>query len=367
MAPRFRSQVDALVKGTATWTFNNSKQTIGGTYPINTHVENCDDVVHEPDNGPLHVQYYDFAGGRINGKSTNGTEWSNYLIDIAENWNNFSHLNLVDSPDDIAAATMGAARSNPSRPYVDIPANLLELGDCAMLIKHMGDSLLGKIANTNLKWQFGIAPLLSDLNKLLDLKDKINHRVEQLQRLNSRKGYRKTVKVYKGTGSQLNQSWVYQSNFGFFRGTVGIVTTEEVKVHCRWVTSASFFPFQVDHDLVRLARKSLLGWDFTNWSPYWEALPWSWLIDWCSTCGDYFQATRNTVGGTLSSVTVMRHTRTEISGSESNKDGAAQCSGFRVVRHDKRRTLRPIFPTATLAFLTKSQMGIVASLAARTL
>jgi hypothetical protein len=233
-----------------------------------------------------------------------------------------------------------------------------------LLIKNAGNSILARIGTTNLKYQFGLKPLIGDLLKLTMLKQAINRRVAELQRLHSEKGYRRTVTVYSGTVTDSSNE-VYQSNFGYYSGHMTKVTSEVVRVHCRWYPSATFFPWdEKDGDLCKLATKALLGWT-VDYTTIWEALPWSWLIDWCSGVGNFINAGRNTVGATLGSVTVLRHQRTEYCGAASNVNGTAQVEPWSVLRHTKDRTLSSVFPTATFEFLNNSQMGIVGSLAVR--
>jgi len=307
-------------------------------------------------------------GGLINGLAPDTTIWTNYLCDILEHPSNFSHNVPADSPDNIAAATIGAARTNPSRPSADIPVNLLELGQLGYLFKSAGKSFLGSFGSNYLRSEFGVKPIARDLYKLFYFKNILNSRINELKRLNSQGGLKRTVAVYRGSQTAPVQNWVYQSNFGFFSGGGHWTTTELVKVHCRWLHAASFFPCDTDDgDLVKQATNAILGLSTTQWDTYWEALPWSWLIDWMSTCGTFFQATRNIVPASLSSVSVMRHTRSEYVAPASNINGTAQCSAWTAIREDKSRVLSTIFPTATMNFLTEDQMAIVASLAIRKL
>jgi len=199
MTARNRGWSRSVRKGTATWTFQGPLQ-IGGDYPVVVEFSVCDDTDGAGgDNGPFHVSYYQVTGGVINGRSADTTEWVNYLSDLCSNPQNFSHVNPADAPDGFNAATMGAARTNPSRPSVDIPVNLLELGDIPLLIKNAGQSLPARLGTWDLKYQFGIKPLVGDLVKLLILKKVIDGRIKEIKRLHSQKGLRRTVQVYSGS------------------------------------------------------------------------------------------------------------------------------------------------------------------------
>lgn len=377
-------------KGTGVWSFGGPL-TIGGSYPILTERSVKNDTTGAvPDNGPFHVNYFKFEGGRINGRQPDSTVWTNYIADVFERAGSFDHKIPADTPDNFAAATMGAARTNPSRPSADIPANLLELGSLggAMRsapktlgdmwrqgiphpwrnLKSFGPETVGEAASLNLYINFGLAPLIGDLMKCLDLKRIINGRVRELQRLHSGKGLRRTVTVYKGSKRIDEGPSVVQSNFGFFTQRIVVTTTQEVRVHCRWFPAPEFFPWDhVDDDLVKQAYKAVLGLSLTQLSTYWEALPWSWLIDWMSTCGAYFQATRNIIPCSLPFTAVMRHTRTERTFTDSSTNGTARISDALAINEEKDRVIWPVLPSATLTFLSEDQMGIVSSLAVRRL
>ncbi|DAD51677.1 maturation protein [ssRNA phage Zoerhiza.1_28] len=372
MTLRHRGTSRTEPKGTGVWTFFGSTLTIGGQYPIFREVHNCDDSEHSPDNGVFEVHHFESKGGVINGRSPEGTVWTDYISDHLESANGWGHDRPADSPDAIAAATEGAARTNPSRPSADIPANLLELGALSHAMRNAPSTLgrmwqaAGALGRANLYVEFGLKPIVGDLIKVLDLKRLINQRVKELQRLRSEKGLRRTVTVYDGSTHGMWNA-VVQSNFQFFTTDAAYITSERVRVHCRWYPAAFSLPWETtDDDMVKQAYKALLGLDLTQWDTYWEALPWSWLIDWMSTCGQYFRATRNIIPARLGAVTVMRHTRTEWNFGQC-RNGDAVCSPAHVVREDKDRVLAPVSPSATLTFLTPGQMGIVSSLAVQRL
>jgi len=389
MTVRTRGSSQSEPKGTAVWRFGGNTLSIGGTYPIVRSSDHVEDTVHAPDNGPFYVYKFDRRGGHINGHAPDGTDWSNYLADGYSNPGDFGHHPPANSPDNLAAATMGAARTNPSRPSVDVPAELFQLGDTVRLLKTTGSglgatwkdnlsknssfsaanpNLLGFAGRSNLAWRFGIAPLYQDVLKLLKFKDIVNQRIKELKRLHASGGLKRTVTVYNGSNQSDLADWLVQSNFGYFVVPSKWTTTEEVRVHCRWFPAATFFPFDADDgDLVSQARRAVLGTSLSNWDTYWEALPWSWLIDWASTCGSFLRATRNVLPASLSSVSVMRHTRTEFWMGRSNVNGGASCDPCSVIIDSKLRSLSTVFPSATLNFLSGEQMGIVSSLSVRRL
>jgi len=362
MSVRTRNYSVSRPKGTGVWVFGGSTQSIGGSYPIIVEQGNVSDTIHEPDNGPFFVDSWKLVGGTINGHQPDGTTWTNYIADGYVGPNQYGHHSPADSPDNLAAATEGAKRTNPSRPYVDLPSEIFQLHEVPDLLRSTGKRFIDRAAGLHIKNEFGVQPLITDLMKLLTFKNQVNRRVQELQKLHSNGGLKRTVSVYRGTNSSGAGTWTVQTNFGFYTVPSRWTTQEEVRVHCRWFPSATFFPFETnDAPLISQARRAVLG-GTIDMATAWELIPWTWLIDWAGSVGDYLIATRNVVGATLASVSVMRHQRTEFSMGQSNVWGSASVSPCTVVKETKNRTLSTVFPEAHLPFLNEGQLGIATSL-----
>lgn len=321
---------------------------------------NCDDVVGSGDNAPFLMTRADFQGGVIDKPDTGffSASFESYVADLLGNSNEFPHIGVSGAPNNVAAATAGAASTNPSRPYVDIPVNVLELGDVTRLLQRQGEGL-ARLGRENLRYQFGIRPLVSDLTKLLYFSDQVERRVQELTRLRSSKGLRRTTGVFSGTGTD-SISRVVQSDGIFVVGTFGGVTTQNVSVHCRWLPD-DVGSLSAPGAMRSLARRAVLGLTLDQ-STLWEAMPWSWLVDWGSNIGQFFRANRNIVGAVLSDVAVMRHTRTEYTW-EGYHQGDVRITPITAIRESKERASSFVAPTAHFPFLSGNQMGILASLA----
>lgn len=338
---------------------------------------NCDDVVGPFDNAPFLMTRADFQGGVIDRPDTGffSPSFESYVADVLGNSNEFPHIGVSGAPNDVAAATIGAAATNPSRPYVDIPVNILELGEISKLWQVQGrtiqrearglrslprgDTDLYANAQANLRYQYGIRPLVGDLVKLLHFSDQVDRRVRELNRLRSSRGLRRTTGVFSGAACD-SMSRVVQSDGIYVVGTFGGTTTQNVRVHCRWLPDGTT-DLSAPSSMRALARRAVLGLTLDQ-STLWEAMPWSWLVDWCGNVGEFFKAHRNIVGATLSDVSVMRHTRTEWSW-EGWTDGVARITPITAIRESKQRATSFVAPTAHFPFLNGNQMGILASLA----
>jgi hypothetical protein len=319
---------------------------------------------------PLDVGIYAQTGGQLNKSgSGNGSVFQNWYPTVYDTWNNFPHhTNLPLSPSNTVAATQGAARSNPSRPYVDVPVEILELGDIVSVIKKTGDKLLDPgilskdpvttAANLNLGYSFGLAPLVDDLVKLLDFARQFQKRMEEIERLASKKGLRRTVKIgIYGASGMYNKT--FQSQGLFYNSAFSAITKEVVRVHCRWKPAPNFGKLsKIQMDWV--LRKIMHGLTLDA-KTAWEATPFTWLIDYFTNIGDYFKANRNMVEATLYSVHVIRHTKTTYT------HGGYAANDYRfepveIIRENKTRVKATVAPVAHLPLLTGHRMGILASL-----
>lgn len=361
MPGRDRSSVSQRYKGIfrrfgINWV--NGGFTFGG-------MNSCGDVVGAGDNAPFSVSHVNFEGGVLNKPDTGffASSFFDYVVDVLGNSNEFPHIGIDGDINNVEAATRGAAATNPSRPYVDIPVNLLELGELSRLWQVQGrglfDTSLRSNAQANLRYQYGIRPLVGDLTKLINFQGVVHNRVKEIERLVSSKGLRRTTGVFSGSGNT-KYFRVLQSDGIYADGTFDGVTTLDVRVHCRWLPT-NVPALHAPNAMRDLARRAVLGLTLDQ-STLWEAMPWSWLIDWCSNVGDFFKSQRNIIPATLSDLSVMRHTRTQYS-LPAWSSGDATISSINAIRENKTRATSFVAPTAHIPFLNGSQMGILASLA----
>lgn len=359
---RMRNKLDTVSKGTGyhssgiAWSGNNGL--------INIGYREVNDVVrtkHEDDCQPFHVFDYHITGGRLNktGLAGNGSHCENWYPTVYDTWNNFPHHGvLYGSPDDYQVAANAAARSSPSKPYVDVPVALLELRELTDILRGAGQSLIRKAAGANLAWNFGLAPMVDDVGKLLKFQHQLDRRMKVLKKLQEDKSYRKTTK-HGGYTESGYYTKTLQSQGVFISRAYACHTYQTVKAHCRWKPIGSFNSFG-DAYMRALANKALMGYT-ADPATMWELLPWSWLMDWAGSVGDFFKANRNIVPASLQSCSVIRHTKTVYElPAISQSDWSLEAT--RVVREDKNRRRVSVVPSAHFPVLDGSQMGILASL-----
>lgn len=339
----------------------------GGTRTVWTGT--CDDVTGYGDNAAFTVHKVYVEGGRLN-KGVVGDYWSawfqDYLVDGFDNIAIWDHIGAFDGDQpNTVFATRAASRTNPSRPYVDVPVAILELKDMIPLIRDHGRELFRgsvsqQLAQSNLFNNFGIRPLVNDLVSIFRFREQVDRRVQEIQRLQSKKGLRRTITMGGFSKTSLSNRTVQSVGVGI-TVPVAVVSQLTVKAHVRWMPDTDVSGMLTPDRMRALATRSVLGLTVDP-STVWNLIPWSWLVDWSSTVGDYLSATRNIVPAVVSDLSIIRHTKTTHHVSPSHWSDV-KFDGAKVVRETKMRAKSFVTPTAHFPFLNGNQVGILASLA----
>ena len=367
---RNRSRVVTVNRGYAV--YNTGVQISGNGGWLNTESHSITDTRRSRGDGnvyPLDILHYVQEGGTLSGKSASA-EFREFYPTVYETWNNFPHLAVPETPSDSYLANNAMARTNPSRPYVDIPAEVLQMTDFLYLIRKLGRKILSKVGQTNINYQFGIAPLIGDLAKISTFMHQFGKRMAEMERLQSAKGYRRTVKQGTFSNSSI-VSKVLQSQGVFITANIPVNTKVVCKTHVRWTPSGDSFT-RLSAKAKRLLTSQVMqgllnGRPIIDLKTVWEILPWSWLIDYAIDISGYLRATRNIISCNVHGPFVMKETTTTYSvpggsgtyGSNSNKLSWTAC---KVSRVSKTRKYVGAFVFAEMPCLSKSQMSILASL-----
>jgi len=313
---------------------------------------------------PLDISSWEFKGGTINTpfNSATGTGFSSYVCDMLRSTSvpGPHLLNVTGVPSDVAAATSAAARTNPSRPYVDIPVDLLQIGELFHLIQQRGASLIRELARENLRYQFGIKPVVDDIVKTIcRFHDQVDRRVREVNKLKTIKGLRRTVLAGQSSyaGSDL---WVPQSNGLFFNARAHGLTSFTKKVHCRWLPTSDLSKVYTPDQMRLLIQRAVLG-GTIDLSTVWQIIPWSWLIDWGANLGTFLRANRNIIPAQLTTCVVMLETKT-VWQCPDVLQGSTKMDSIEITRRSRTRTTVSPSITAQFPFLDGNQVGILASL-----
>jgi hypothetical protein len=320
------------------------------------------------DNLPFQVDSASYKGGGVINAiiKDGGSYYSPYFDEYVADAFTFSGMPLFPQiltypgeQSSAAYAAMALARTNPSRPYVDAIQNVLEIGDIPRTLKVYGETLIEKLAENYLRYNFGIRPLVKDISRLINWAELVHRKLDIIDQLRKTGGYRKTVTLDKLSASQVNSNVTLQSFMGIFTDTYETIGSRTIRGHVRYVPSVDYSKYS-QAEMCALAKRAVIGLEW-NLSGLWEGLPWSWLIDWYTNIGDLLSQTRNVIPVTASDVHLMRHT-TSISTTHKLIVGATWMSPGTVVKERKERYPASATLDAHLPFLSAGQMGILASL-----
>jgi hypothetical protein len=319
----------------------------------------CVDQILEGNGGSLDITKVQVDGGILNSRinEPTGTRFVNWRLQALNNLPNdavFGHVTDPSMPSNSIVAAKLLAETNPSRPVIDLPIAIYELREIPKLLKIEGDTLIKKFGSANLSYQFGWKPLLSDLLGLLNFSDEVDKRQKELEAL-AEGGLRRKRRLWSnsvvGSTDRLFQSLGYHCG-----GTVNKTSSYKKWGFVHWYPTNVPQFFRADKR--SLARRAVLGLT-VDFSTAWNAIPWSWLIDWCTNAGDILIANRNIVGATHDNVLIM--TSSETTGSWYSDD--PNVSNFRMRNTRKQRQrVTSISLDAQLPILSFRQLSILGSI-----
>lgn len=293
---------------------------------------------------------------------------------VAENYNPtnkslYSFCPAVSAGESTASLTTRAlANLNPSNPRVDIPLFLFELKDLPRMIRQLGDVLKGKykpsdVPGGHLAYVFGWAPLFSDLAKFIGLSKMLDDHFRHLKKMEAGEKFKRSLGELNISNSKtsdyaityvlpkplvVGENWVKEDHKAWFSAKAQLNATlpggfEEQ----RW-----------------LAARAALGLNVSA-ATIWNAIPWSWLIDYFVNIGTFLDAHRGYIPWTVKSLCLMR-TKTAVSQVKNLSCNYAfvHNSGGVLTTITKLRTV-VANPTPKISFkpiLTDGQSAILASL-----
>jgi len=309
---------------------------------------------------------------------------------VSDNWYSWdiSWGDLIHPTTNNAALAV-LAGTNPSRPIVDVPVFAAELKDLPGMLKSAGNRIKRATsfakrkksgfpeystidaANDSLALQFGWAPFLADLLKMLGFVKATENRINELDRLYGNSGLKRNYGV-----TTLNQSKGKRSHYcGPLYSAYASCTVSYEQFYKSWGSvkwRPTSKPEYSDHESqLHLAQQLVAGVKDVGAAQLWELLPWSWLADWFGATGNFLQAHRNTVPADPGPVCIMENfgIRAVSSVLDGDYDGASfSLESDPMIEYKVRH---PVFgipnPDVHLPFLTSKQLSILTPLAVRSL
>nr|UJQ85308.1 MAG: hypothetical protein 1 [Leviviridae sp.] len=363
---RTRSFASTPVVGTGTWGGN----TIYSSF-IPLRKDMTDIVGNKGGVNPLTLDSVERHGGLLTGQ--------NPLKFIANGMPvSFSNPSFITGVPNITNANYGnrvLSQSGPLTPRMYLPVSLFELRDIPKMLKHAGDLLLKiggrsgldpvkEAAAATLAYQFGWAPLLEDIGKMLDFTETMRKRQQMLLRAHTSKGVRRKVTLDSDKQTHSNWEWVWS--------TYGVLASQrftEIKTYKRWATiswtvkdKSQIGRIPTFSDEMRTAYGLNRG---HIPIAVWKAMPWSWAIDWFADISNVMQANYNMIYYQPSRCCIMTHFKTERNYDPwFAKSGMFSITPGQIIRERKSR--QPFTPTAgvtlKLPFMDSFKLSIVGSM-----
>jgi hypothetical protein len=247
-----------------------------------------------------------------------------------------------------------------------IPAQIKRVGDYLLNSRagfgskiYIGD--ITDTANTYLFWNFGILPLISDLKACLKFQQRTDARVKDFNSMTRPGGASKNATIYNRTSDRVYTGSPYCTGVygAVARYNVYLSTTKKKWGSVHWTIPASNLPPKGDPGQAYLAAQLANGIRITP-DTLWQAMPWTWLIDWFSNIGDFIKLSANTMGATSGRMCVMDHTRVQCH-VDSGVQGFNGTSGA-YYEYKQRTPTAFVYPEVRLPFITPGMTGILGSL-----
>jgi hypothetical protein len=209
------------------------------------------------------------------------------------NWTHFSYVDTSGATDWNYWKAKALASINPFTPQVDLPLFFFELKDFPRMLRGLGYVLSGtyKARDTPggyLAYNFGWGPLLSDLATLANFADLFGKTRNALT--NAANGGR--VSHTLGSKSSPGSAGIYEYGLGG-DGVYRLATTTSITQKA-WCTARVHLteplPFPT-FEREMLVLKTALGLNLSA-AAIWNAVPWSWLIDYFTNIGALMEARR---------------------------------------------------------------------------
>lgn len=359
MALRFRKR-ETVKDGGYYWHKNYGVTNNYGTI-IDEYSGIFDDVSTAGDNHELNILHYEYQGGVYNRDNPGFCIADNLTVDHFRSGTSQRGRHApTDCPSNSSLAATAIKRASPNKAEVDIPSFLFELRELPDLYKSLRKLPLDKVADLNLRYQFGIAPIVSDLVALLESHKSIQQRLKDLNRAARGEDIKKTIGLGRYSGQYIERNVDLMNRSGsFIRRDVRYNTKLGVKAHVRFRPNHAL-GLLTEPDMKQLVWRAALGLTI-DVHTLWTIMPWSWLIDWVTNLGDLIESTRNIIPVTPYPVAIMKHYVTNVS-AEGYDWGFANLSPYEGVSTQKTRY--KVTPSLSLSekVLSANQIGILGSI-----
>lgn len=206
------------------------------------------------------------------------------------------------------------ARSNPSRPvvtpftliqdFIEIPAQLRNIG--SLLTKPARILSAKELANQYLALQFGWLPLVQDVRALLNLQAQTLRRVHELKKLYDGVGLRRHLNILDDSLNRSSSTRLAVNANSWVDCAINISVKKRIWTSIHWKPTAPLPGVLQDEDMNRLAFRIVSGLTPEGLAKgAWDIIPWTWLLGWFTSVGNFMLLYNNTVPAQHSNICIM--------------------------------------------------------------
>lgn len=270
-------------------------------------------------------------------------------------------------------SSLAVTNASPNDPIVDLSVFLYELREVPRLLRDLIKILSGRlnasdVPNGHLAYELGLRPLLSDLSKLFDVAKAIDKRYYELRKMLDKKRIRRRRKLDEITmfPTEYEDNLSSPGSNTVFKSTLTVWAQYYLQVH----GDIPFRPFGRDKPspLAALienpdAAKAVYGVKPTA-SSVWNAIPWTFVIDYFSNIGDVIESSRPGLDWSVHSLWLTSLRQASATATINSSSVVRPVHQGKGVLTYKVRTYH-VNPQAHIhlePFLSKRQVGILGSL-----
>lgn len=257
------------------------------------------------------------------------------------------------------------ARTHPFRSEYSVPVSMVEMLDIASLFKVAARSFSELVGSSYLQYRFGILQFVQDLNTLSSITKAIEARVKELSSLNQHGGLRRNVKLAEFPYTTVQKDKVIWSTFGFFvQADLYNSRRYTIRGSVRWRWKDGVTVSLTKLEAFNEAVKAVFDLGELDASTLWNAIPWTWLVDYFVDVNSWLQANENTNWVEPYDICIIRKmkTRTEYRNCRAN---VGFCQGGHLRAHLVSRDANlPVgaVPAVRFSLLTRSQVEVIFAL-----
>jgi hypothetical protein len=207
------------------------------------------------------------------------------------------------------------ADTNPFRYEVSVPVMIAELIEASSLLKIGMNNLFSAFGSAHLNWQFGWRTMMGDIRTLASILSSVESRIREFNSIIEYGGLRRRKHLASGGSSGSTSDITVNSNYGYGSFVAKQQTSFRTKVWgtVRWVPNR-LEPIDVEQLSSFVTNlKIVLDLQVPDPSTVWEAIPFSWLVDYFLNIGDVLQAVEGSDKVLPSEICLMRRRQVKIS------------------------------------------------------